>query len=53
MLLLFVGGVMNLAWMAALTLAAASEKLLPRGERVAQLLGVGQISAGVLKIIVN
>ena len=32
MALLFVGGVMNLAWIAALTLLVAGEKLLPRGE---------------------
>ena len=50
MLLLFVGGVMNLAWVAALTLAVAIEKMLPRGERIAQFLGGGLILAGVLKI---
>ena len=53
MLLLFVGGVMNLAWIAALTLAVAIEKMLPQGEQIAQLLGVGLILAGVLKIALN
>jgi len=53
MLLLFVGGVMNLAWVAALTLAVAIEKMLPRGERIAQFLGAGLILAGVLKIALN
>ena len=53
MLLLFVGGVMNLAWIAALTLAVAIEKILPRGERIAQFLGAGLILAGVLKIALN
>ena len=53
MLLLFVAGIMNLAWVAALTLAVAAEKILPKGERVAQLLGVALILAGVLKIAVN
>ena len=53
MLLLFVGGVMNLAWVAALTLAVAIEKMLPRGERVAQFLGVGLILAGIFKIALN
>jgi Predicted metal-binding integral membrane protein len=53
MLLLFVGGVMNLAWVAALTLAVAIEKMLPQGEQIAQLLGVGLILAGVLKISLN
>ena len=32
MALLFVGGVMNLAWIAALTLLVAAEKLLPGGD---------------------
>ena len=31
MALLFVGGVMNLAWIAALSIAVAIEKLMPRG----------------------
>jgi predicted metal-binding membrane protein len=53
MLLLFVGGVMNLAWVAALTLAVAVEKIFPQGERVAQFLGGGLILAGLLKIVLN
>ena len=53
MLLLFVGGVMNLAWVAALTLAVAIEKILPHGERIAQFLGSGLILAGVLNIALN
>ena len=40
MLLLFVVGVMNLAWIAALTLLVAAEKLLPRGELIARVGGV-------------
>ena len=53
MLLLFVGGVMNLAWVGALTLAVAIEKMLPRGERIAQFLGEGLILVGTLKIVLN
>ena len=53
MLLLFVGGVMNLAWVAALTLAVAIEKMHPRGERIAQFLGGGLILVGILKIALN
>ena len=53
MLLLFVGGVMNLAWVAALTLAVAIEKMLPRGKLIAQFLGAVLILAGVLKIALN
>ena len=53
MLLLFVGGVMNLAWVAALTLAVAIEKMTPRGESIAQLLGGALILAGILKIALH
>ncbi|MEO5765346.1 MAG: DUF2182 domain-containing protein, partial [Casimicrobiaceae bacterium] len=45
MALLFVGGVMNLAWIAALSIAVAIEKLAPHGEKVALALGVGLIAA--------
>ena len=50
MLLLFVGGVMNLAWVSALTIAVAIEKMLTRGERIAQFLGAGLILAGGILI---
>ena len=40
MALLFVGGVMNLAWIAFLTLLVAAEKLLPGGHRIAVVSGV-------------
>lgn len=39
MLLLFVVGVMNLVWIAALTLVVAAEKLLPRGPILARVGG--------------
>lgn len=39
MLLLFVGGIMNLLWIAALTLLVLLEKLSPRGEWVSQATG--------------
>jgi len=44
MALLFVGGVMNILWIAALTLFVLAEKLMPRGERV------GQAGAAVLLV---
>lgn len=47
MLLMFVGGVMNLAWMAALALYFLAEKLLPGGERISRLTGVVLIGAGI------
>ncbi|GAB3757666.1 DUF2182 domain-containing protein [Ramlibacter monticola] len=50
MLLAFVGGVMNIAWIAALSLAVAIEKLAPRGELLGKLLGLVLIAVGVSKI---
>jgi predicted metal-binding membrane protein len=39
MALLFVGGVMNLVWIAALSLLVLAEKLLPAGAVVAKVSG--------------
>jgi len=50
MLLLFVGGAMNLPWIAALACLVAIEKLAPRGELVAQILGGVLIGAGVVRL---
>lgn len=47
MALLFVGGVMNLAWIAALALLVLAEKLLPHGPRVATVAGVVLIVWGL------
>jgi len=51
MALLFVGGVMNLAWIAALSIAAAIEKLAPRGATVASVLGFALIIAGAFRLL--
>ncbi len=49
MLLLFIGGVMNLLWVAGLTILVALEKLLPRGEVLSRVAGVVLLgSAAVL-----
>lgn len=48
MALLFVGGVMNLPWIAALSIVVAIEKMAPRGDRIALVLGVALIVAGVV-----
>ena len=50
MLLLFVGGVMNLAWIALLTLMVAAEKLLPFGRIVTIAGGLGCIAWGALLV---
>ncbi len=51
MALLFVGGVMNLAWIAALSIAVAIEKMVPGGGRVAGVLGVVLIGTALWRLI--
>ncbi|WP_193100439.1 DUF2182 domain-containing protein [Burkholderia sp. Z1] len=52
MALLFVGGVMNVVWIAALSLVVFAEKILPGGERIGRALGVVLIAwAGVTLIV--
>jgi predicted metal-binding membrane protein len=46
MTLLFVGGIMNLVWVAGLTLLVAAEKLLPGGTWIARISGAGLIGWG-------
>ena len=48
MALLFVGGVMNLVWIATLAVLVLLEKVVPRGKLVARLAGAGFIVAGLL-----
>lgn len=51
MALLFVGGVMSLAWVAALAIVVALEKLLPRGAQLAAVMGLVLIGAGVFRLL--
>lgn len=51
MALLFVGGVMNLAWIAILTLMVAAEKLLPFGRWVAIATGVACLTWGAALLL--
>ena len=46
MLLLFVGGVMNLTWIAGLAVLVLLEKVLPRGRLVARLSSAGLLIGG-------
>jgi predicted metal-binding membrane protein len=46
MLLLFVGGVMNLLWVAAITLFVLLEKVMPFGEAGGRMAGLLMIAAG-------
>jgi predicted metal-binding membrane protein len=51
MALLFVGGVMNLLWVAGLTLLVAVEKLLPGGKWIARIAGLAMIGWGVALLL--
>ncbi len=46
MSLLFVGGVMNLLWIATITLFVLFEKILPLGKLGGRLVGIGMIATG-------
>jgi predicted metal-binding membrane protein len=52
MALLFVGGVMNLAWIAALTLLVTAQKLLPGGRWVGRAAGVAMLAWGAATLLV-
>jgi predicted metal-binding membrane protein len=47
MALLFVGGVMNLLWVVALTAIVAAEKLLPKGEWIGRAAGIALVAWGL------
>jgi predicted metal-binding membrane protein len=51
MLLLFVGGTMNLIWIAGLSVLVLLEKLMPQGEHLRVPLGVLMMVAGVVLIV--
>ncbi len=51
MILLFVGGVMNLAWVALLAGLVAVEKLLPGGAWIARIAGAAMIAAGAILVL--
>jgi predicted metal-binding membrane protein len=53
MALLFVGGVMNLAWVAVLAATVAIEKLAPGGERIGRWLGVALIAAASIRWVLS
>jgi predicted metal-binding membrane protein len=53
MALLFVGGVMNLAWIAALTILVLVEKLAPAGALVSRIAGVVLLAWAVATVIVQ
>jgi len=52
MTLLFVGGLMNLAWIAALTLLVLVEKLTPAGPVVSKVAGFALLAWAVATVVV-
>jgi predicted metal-binding membrane protein len=51
MLILFVAGIMNLLWIALLTALVLVEKLLPWGQMVGRISGIGFMGWGVLLLV--
>jgi len=51
MLLLFVGGLMNLLWIAALALLVLIEKTLPWGTRTSRVTGAAMLMWGAVKLV--
>jgi predicted metal-binding membrane protein len=51
MTLLFVGGVMNLMWVAGLAVLVLLEKLMPRGALIGRLAGVGLMVWGLAAVL--
>ena len=50
MVLLFAGGVMNLVWIAGLSILVLLEKLIPQGQTFARVIGAGLMLAGVVTL---
>jgi len=51
MALLFVGGVMNILWIAGLAIFVLAEKVMPGGKRLSQVAGAILVAAGVWLMI--
>jgi predicted metal-binding membrane protein len=51
MALLFVFGVMNLAWVALLAVAVLIEKAVPGGQQIAWLAGIAAVAVGVAMVL--
>ena len=51
MALLFVGGVMNVLWIAAIAIFVLAEKVIPAGRLISRIAGVGFVAAGVWLLV--
>ena len=51
MALLFVAGVMNLAWVAAIAIVVLMEKVVPGGERIGRAIGIALMLAGLAMVV--
>jgi predicted metal-binding membrane protein len=51
MALLFVGGLMNVIWIAGIALLVFIEKLLPAGPRVSRLTGIALMAWGTIVLL--
>jgi predicted metal-binding membrane protein len=52
MALLFIGGVMNVLWIALLSVLVLAEKVTPVGRWIARMAGIGFVAAGVCMLVV-
>ena len=52
MALLFIGGVMNVLWIALLSVLVLAEKVTPVGRWIARMTGIGFVAAGVCMLVV-
>jgi predicted metal-binding membrane protein len=53
MALLFVGGVMNILWIALLAIFILAEKVIPAGKAIARVAGVALVLAGVAMVAIG
>ena len=53
MALLFVGGVMNLFWVATIAVLVLAEKVLPRGDLVGRLAGIAMLVLAAYMVVTN
>jgi predicted metal-binding membrane protein len=53
MALLFVGGVMNVAWIAGIAAFVLVEKIVPAGRTLGRIGGIGFVTAGLWVLLVR